>query len=461
MNVLLVVYDNGSYIHWFPQGLAYIVSALELDGHRVTIWPQDIHHLPADALTAKLDDTHYDVVGVSACGGYWQYRQLMALSAAVASARRRPYYVLGGHGPAADPAYFLRKTDADACVIGEGEDTAVELLPALGNSAALRRVFGIAWRDGDEVVVNPRRPVRADVDSLPWPSYDAFDCTHYRLLRFPRCEPSDFCMPVLSARGCTFRCTFCFRLDPGYRPRAAAAIVDELRWLQAMYGITYFAFSDELLMSSEARTMELCAAFRSSGLRFRWCANGRLNYATQPVLAAMRDAGCVFINYGIEALDDEVLRRMEKHLTVDEIETGVARTLEAGISPGLNIIWGNLGDTRETLERGVQFLLRHDDCAQLRTIRPVTPYPGTKLYQTAIERGLLIDCADFYKRRHRNSDLLTVNFTDLSDAEFHAALAGANARLIRNHYAKRCQGTLDAATRLYSGDVAFRGFRQS
>ena len=458
MRILLVVYDNGSHIHWFPQGLAYIAAALRGAGHEVHVFSQDIDHAPPESLTARLDECHYDAVGVSACGGYWQYRQLLAIATAVRAARERVPLVLGGHGPAADPAYFLSVTDADAVVVGEGEDTAVHLFPALGDSARLATVRGAVWRDGERVIENPRRQVRADVDSLPLPAFDLFDVRHYRLLRFPRCEPTDFAMPVLSSRGCPFRCTFCFRLDPGYRARSPESIVAELRQLQAQYGITYFAFSDELLMQSEARAFALCEAFRSSGLRFRWCCNGRLNYATPEVLIEMHEAGCVFINYGIEALDDEVLRLMEKHLTVAEIEAGIWHTLEAGISPGLNVIWGNLGDTRETLRRGVEFLLTYDDGAQLRTIRPVTPYPGSRLYDLAIERGLLRDCADFYAR-HLNSDLCTVNFTEESDADFHRLLLDANTRLIRNYYRRQCTRTLISAEHLYAGDASFRGFR--
>ena len=80
------------------------------------------------------------------------------------------------------------------------------------------------------------------------------------------------------------------------------------------------------------------------------------------------------------------------------------------------------------LQKGVDFLLKYDDHAQLRTIRPVTPYPGSPLYYYAIEKGLLKDCADFYENKHTNSDLLSVNFTGLSNKEFHHLLFEAGYR---------------------------------
>jgi anaerobic magnesium-protoporphyrin IX monomethyl ester cyclase len=440
MKVLIVVYDNASYISWFPQGAAAIAAALRGAGHEVDIFSQDINHDSPEGLTFFLNATNFDAVCIGACGGYWQHQKLIELSRAVRAAQRRVPLILGCHGPSSDPEYFMRLTDADAVVVGEGEDALNELL-------GRQCISGVV-----------RHAVRADVDSLPPPAYDLFDIGYYRLIRAPRCEPTDFCLPMLSGRGCPYRCTFCYRIDPGFRPRSPAAIVNEMYLLRNAYGITYFMFSDELLMSSETRTLAVCDAIVSSGLRCKWSCQGRLNFARPDVLAAMRVAGCVYINYGVEALDDGVLAAMDKRLTVAEIEAGVAHTLESGISPGLNVIWGNLGDTRETLQRGVDFLLKHDDGAQLRTIRPVTPYPGSQLFTTAVSRGMLRDTEDFY-RRHVNSDLLTVNFTAETDADFHALLRAANAKLVRNYYHRQCANTLRAAERLYSGDASFRGFR--
>jgi anaerobic magnesium-protoporphyrin IX monomethyl ester cyclase len=136
--------------------------------------------------------------------------------------------------------------------------------------------------------------------------------------------------------------------------------------------------------------------------------------------------------------------------------------LESGISPGFNIIFGNIGETAESLKLGVDFLLKYDDHAQLRTIRPVTPYPGSPLYYYAIENGLLKDCQDFYENKHMNSDLLSVNFTNLTDEEFHKILFEANKTLINHYYSAKLQTTLRSAEKLYlEKNVSFRGFRQT
>jgi len=215
-------------------------------------------------------------------------------------------------------------------------------------------------------------------------------------------------------------------------------------------------------MSSVKRTVSLCEDILKSNLKIKWNCNGRLNYATAKVLRLMKRAGCVFINYGIEAMDDDVLAKMDKNLTTSQIIEGIEATLKSGISPGFNIIFGNIGDTAETLRKGVEFLLKYDDGAQMRTIRPVTPYPGSPLFYHAIERGLLRDCRDFYENKHVNSDLLSVNFTEMSDEEFYRCLFMANQALMQNYFDKKKASFISQAERLYfAKDVGFRGFRQT
>lgn len=461
MRVLLVVYDNDSYISWFPQGIAYLASALRQNGHDVVIYNQDIYHWPEPHLTSLLDNEYFDAVGVSVIAGYYQYRKLLKISDAINASRKRPFYMLGGHGPAPEPEYFLKKTGADLIAIGEGEITIVEIMEALEKKRAFSSIKGVAYLERDRVVKTEPRPLIDNIDEIDFPAWDLFPMDHYTLLRsFPHIENRDRNLPVLSGRGCTFTCNFCYRMDKGFRPRSVESILEEIRILSKRYNVTSIEFSDELLMSSEQRTIEICEGILKSGLRFKWGCNGRLNYAKPKVLQLMKKSGCVFINYGIESLDQNALNAMKKALTVKMIHEGIQNTLDAGISPGYNIIFGNIGETQESLQKGVDFLMQYDDHSQLRTIRPVTPYPGSPLYYYAIEKGLLKDVEDFYERKHLNSDMLAVNFTNMTDDEFHLALFKANEKLIDAYYATAKEKTIARAKKLYlEKDVTFRGFR--
>jgi len=183
------------------------------------------------------------------------------------------------------------------------------------------------------------------------------------------------------------------------------------------------------------------------------------------LLQLMKDSGCVFINYGIESMDQKVLNNMKKGLRPEMIIKGVEDTLKVGISPGLNFIFGNKGDNKKTIKSTVDFLLKYDDFAQKRTIRPVTPYPGSPLYYDAIKMGLLDKdnpAEDFYEKKHLNSDLICCNFTELSDEEFYECLRWANRTLMKNYYDKQRDGTLEQIDYLYKEkDVTFRGFRHN
>jgi len=462
MKVLLVVYDNDSFIHWFPLGLGYIAAALRNAGHEVEIYSQDQHHYPDSHLTEYLNANHFDMVGVSIVAGYYQYRKLLKISEAINASVDRPFYVIGGHGPAPVPDFFLRKTLADAVVIGEGEITGVELLDALANKKDLASVKGIAFRrDGKTIITEPRELIK-NIDTIAFPAWDLFPMDYYSLLRMPHIRNVDRCIPAISGRGCTFKCNFCYRMDEGMRVRSPENVVEEILQLKRNYQATYIAFGDELTMVSKERTIKLCEAFIRANLDIRWTCNGRLNYATPDVLKVMKDAGCVFINYGIECMDDRILKVMHKNLTTDQIIRGIEATLASGISPGYNFIFGNIGEDEETLQKGVDFLLKYDDHSQLRTIRPVTPYPGAPLFDYAIEHGLLKDAEDFYENKHVNSDLLSVNFTKLTDDQFHQALYQANKTLLENYYNHQRDRALATAKKLYlERDASFRGFRQT
>ena len=460
MRVLFIVYDNESYISEFPIGIAQLTAVLEKHGYEVDIYHQDIHHYPESHLLELLNKVRYDFVGLSFIGGYWQFKKALAISAVINAAKMRPFYCLGGHGPSPEPEYFLKKMQADAICIGEGDETILDLLDALATKRSLSGVKGIAWREGDSVQVNDRRPLIKDIDALPFPAYHRFPMEVYRLLRMPHSTNTDFVGCILSGRGCPFKCNFCYRMDTGFRPRSNETILEEMLLLNREYGINYFAFYDELLMSSEKRVVSLCEDFIRSGIRFKWECNGRLNYATPEVLKIMKRSGCVFINYGIECMDDEILHVMHKKLTTRQIISGIEATLAEGISPGFNVIFGNIGENRRTLSQGVEFLLKYDDGSQRRTIRPVTPYPGSELYYKAIRKGLLEGCADFYERLHTNSDLLSVNFTELSDEEFYDALFDANKILLDNYNVRVSKKIDEDLHELYiNRNASFRGFR--
>lgn len=465
LRVLFVVYDNGSYDHVFPMGIGALSAVLKKEGHQYEFWNQDMHHYDDDKLRVHLNNNKYDVVILSLIAGYYQYQKMKSLSKAINESKQRPIYLMGGYGPTPEPEFFLKKSGCDIVCLGEGEITLPKLLSAIENKTSFENVPGIAWLENNKLKQTPRAHLIHDLDSLPPIPYEDFPMHYYRMLRMPKVRATDFCFPLMSARGCSFKCTFCYRMDPGYRIRTPEPLLDEVERLYKDYGINYIAFQDDLLMSSVEHTEAVCLEFLKRDLPVRWNCNGRLNYCSEELLQLMKDAGCHFINYGIESMDQKVLNNMKKGLRPEIIEKGIQDTLKVGISPGLNFIFGNIGDTRQTLEKSVNFLLKYDDFAQKRTIRPVTPYPGSPLYYEAIKRGLLDKnnpAEDFYETKHLNSDLIACNFTELSDKEFYESLKWANKTLMKNYFDSQKESTLCQIENLYdTKDASFRGFRHS
>jgi len=465
LRVLFVVYDNGSYDHVFPMGIGALSAVLKKEGHQYEFWNQDMHHYDDDKLRIHLNNNKYDVVILSLIAGYYQYQKMKSLSKAINESKQRPIYLMGGYGPTPEPEFFLKKSGCDIVCLGEGEITLPKLLSAIESKTSFEDVPGIAWLENNKLKQTPRAHLIHDLDSLTPIPYEDFPMHYYRMLRMPKVRATDFCFPLMSARGCSFKCTFCYRMDPGYRIRTPEPLLDEVEKLYKDYGINYIAFQDDLLMSSVEHTEAVCLEFLKRDLPVRWNCNGRLNYCSEELLQLMKDAGCHFINYGIESMDQKVLNNMKKGLRPEIIEKGIQDTLKVGISPGLNFIFGNIGDTRETLEKSVNFLLKYDDFAQKRTIRPVTPYPGSPLYYEAIKRGLLDKnnpAEDFYETKHLNSDLIACNFTELSDEEFYESLKWANKTLMKNYFDSQRESTLCQIENLYDAkDASFRGFRHS
>jgi len=463
LKVLLIAYDNGSHISEFPLALGYLGAALEKAGHQVTIYNADIYHYSAKHLTNYLDKNNFELVGLSSISGYWQWKKVKEISQAVNKSKMRNYflYVLGGHMFTPEPEYFLKLTGADVVCLGEGEETIVDLCND-NKHDLMTEIDDIAFLNNNKLVKTKERKTVKDLDKISFPAWHLFPMEHYTLAPYPNSKHTDRTFPVLASRGCSFHCNFCYRMIPGIRFRSPENIVAEIKELKDKYHITYIAFYDELLMASPKRTTEICNAIIEADLDIKWCCDGRLNFAKHEVLQLMKKAGCTFINYGIESYDNEVLKNMNKQLTISQIDVGLANTINEGISPGINIIFGNYGDTEVTLLKGVKLILQYTDYSQLRTVRPVCPYPGSQLYYDAIRDGKLKDIKDFYENKHINSDLITVNFTNMSDKEFYDLLYYYNKRLIIDYLNKQTKSYENIMKKVYfDQDASFRGFRQT
>ena len=462
MRILFVIYDNESARNMIPLGSLYVAGYLKKHGYEdIEFYSQDIYHYPENHLTEYLSKNKFDVIGIGFVAGYFQHKKILSICNAINVSKNRPFVVLGGHGPTPIPEFYIKATGADAVVMGEGEIPFLNLVKALERGAPLDGVKGIAFRKGNDVVVNERESPIKDLESIPMPYYDPLPIEYYVNAKLFQMKPTDRMISMLTGRGCNYECNFCQRLEKGIRLRPIGAVVEEIKKYIHDYRISFIVFWDELFMISEKRVMDFAEAVLKENIKINYWCTGRLNVVNEKIAKAMKRSGCKYIDYGIEQFDNDALKAMNKRLTEEEIVRGIQITQKEGIYVAFNIIFGNIGDNSKTLQKSLSLLRKYNDYGQLRTIRPVTPYPGSALYYEAIKRGLLTGPEDFY-RRHRNVELLTVNFSDMPDDEFHKLLYNANKEIIEDYFDHNKKATIDDFKKVYfEKDFSFRGARHT
>ena len=457
MKFLFIIHPNKQKVNVFPLGPAYLGAVLREKGHEVTMYCMDVFHYTPEELKKYLEENKFDVVGMGFMAARLDF--VLECAKAINSIKNKPIFIIGGPGPTPIPEYCLKKLQADITILGEGEIILPDVLDTIENNKPLSEIKGIAYREGDKVYINERREPVKDIDTLPLPAWDLFPIEKYVDYQIPGSLPTDRVMAILSSRGCPYRCNFCYRLEKGVRLRSIDSLVEEMKVLHNKYRITCFHFMDELVMVTAKRTIEICNAIMKAGLKIKFVINGRLNIVNEEVLNVLKKAGCTFVNYGVESYDQKVLNLMKKDLTIEQIDKGLDITIKQGIGVGINIIFGNIGDTKETLQKGVELIRKYYKYDRCRTIRPVTPYPGSDLYDYAIKKGLLKGPEDFFEK-NKNSDALTVNFTNMSDEEFYKVLFEVNKEMSRKYYNKFADDIEEAFKKLYfEGDYSFRGAR--
>jgi len=455
--VLFIIHDVYQEDNDLPLGPAYMAAVLKRNGVDVKVYCQDVFHYTNEELAAFLQKKEFDLIGVGFLAARFK-ETVLDLCATINKHKKNAWLVLGGHGPSPIPEYVLKTTQADIVAIGEAEETIIELLKCKLEGGDLSKIKGIAYRKDGEVKINERREPIKNLDSIPFPEWSLFPMEKYTTCQVPpRASPREKCLAILTSRGCLYRCNFCYRMEKSVRIRSIENVIEEMKILNERYGVTYFNMQDELFVLSNKRMFKFLDALNENGLKIKYQCNARTNIFDEELAECLKESGCQFLNFGLESMDQKVLDLMNKKNTVEQNIRAVEIAKKAGIGYGLNFIWGNKGDTEKSLRGAVEAIKKYNLYDQVRTIRPVTPYPGCDLYYEAIERGLLSGPEDFFNK-FKNSDLLTVNFTDMPNDRFYKLLFEANKELILDHYT-HTTGNIDVAHVLINDfyDLYFRG----
>lgn len=296
--------------------------------------------------------------------------------------------VVGGPHVSAVPVETMERFAIfDYAVIGEGEETLLDLLLALSGEKTLAAVPGIAWRDEAGVKLNPRRSFLRNLDALPRPAWDLLE-------GFPqRFSPPVFktrklpAASLVTSRGCPNQCIFCDRSVFGASCHAFSAdyVVTMMVELYEKFGVREFSFEDDTFITFKQRLVEICQRLIELKLDISWSCLGRVNHVTAENLRLMRRAGCWQISFGVESGSQTILETIHKKVTLEQISRALQMSRDAGLLNKGFFIVGHPGETRETLRMTRDFALNNalDDIS----VTMLTPFPGTELQARAAEFG--------------------------------------------------------------------------
>lgn len=377
-----------------PLGLAYVARHLLDAGHRVEIVDLNLTGFNTLRISRTLKRFTPDVVGISAHTE--TYPNAEKLAALVKECSPRTTVMLGGPHASILPAKALENADIDYVVVGEGEQTAVELLTALEAGApaeALRSIRGLGFVEDGAPVLNPARSP-LDAAELRRPARHLLSLEFY-----------EDAHNVLTARGgCPYRCPFCSasHLWGGKRrPRPPEHIMAEVEDMVRTYGARHVFFVDDILTLDRGwldRLLSLLAE-RPEGLT--WGCATRVNLVDEDLLGRMATVGCTGIQYGIESGAQSILDSV-KSIKKEDALNAVQWATAAGISASCSFMVPFPEDTEETLAETLEFMRVLKSAGGKLLMSFTTPYPGTMFAEKADELGLRIVTNDWtlYDAKH-------------------------------------------------------------
>jgi radical SAM superfamily enzyme YgiQ (UPF0313 family) len=400
-----------------PLGLAYLCATLESAGHRVhavdgigervdqfieeegylfqglTI-QETVERIPAET----------DLIGVS-CMFSQDWPFCRELIRAIRMRFPSTPIVAGGEHITALPEYSLRDCDElDICVLGEGEETIVELANHVGHWDHLLEVNGIAYIEAGQFKQTAPRQRIQEVDDVPLPAWDYFPMEEYLGSRNAHGVYLGRSMGILATRGCPYKCTFCSNpvmYGKLWIHRSPEKVVDEIEHYVKKYQATNIDFYDLTMIIKKSWILEFCRLLEARGLKITWQlpTGTRSEVIDDEVSAALYRTGCRNVTYAPESGSVETLKLIKKQVDLDKLTTSARAAIRNNIHVKVNLIIGFPHETRKHVLATVWFAWKlawlgvHDAAIFL-----FSPYPGSKLFDELREESKIGELNEDYFR---------------------------------------------------------------
>ncbi|HOI19085.1 MAG TPA: radical SAM protein [Candidatus Woesearchaeota archaeon] len=427
MKILMIVpkyciEETKFYGYPFPVGIGYIVSVVKksnFDLHSI-----NLNHFDKKVETVisdELDRNKYDVVmtGNNSMG----YKITKRIIEVVKNHKTAPIFILGGAIITTEPEFLFEDLKPDIGVIGEGEETVVEVLKELekGNRYNLHNIKGIIFREKEtnKIFKTEPRQVIQNIDLIPFPDFEELGYLEFLenlnsstdFCSNPFDSPKVYC--ISCSRSCPFQCTFCYH-DNSYRQRSLDNIFQELEMAVKKYKINSIRTYDDCFSINKERLIEFCNRMielkSKIDWELKWSCQMTVHSAELETLKLMKEAGCNVIGFGFESYSPAVLKSMKKPITPKMIDTALKNTIQAKIALGANFIFGDVAETKETAKETLDYWIK--ECKGQVGLSFIQPYTGSAIYYHCINKGIIKDKLDFVRNKMTTGIAMWYNMTD-------------------------------------------------
>lgn len=368
-----------------PLGLGYLMSIARKLGFDYEFYDED-HHSKFLRLDDLLEQFNPDLYVVTCMTP--QYSEMQRKVRGFKHRRSDAVVIVGGPHPSALPVETLKENpEIDFVCKGEGERTFEEFLSCLHGNADFSSVNGLYYRKDGEIKSAPPRILipASDLDKfcVDWESILKHGLYVQKTLYSKEPIPV---LSIITTRGCPFECTFCdegsiWERNP--RSRSVDSVIAEFEFLKSKYGVKDFNILDDTFTVNRERCAEICERLVPLDIRFRITANTKS--VNPEMLKGLKRAGCQSIAYGVESGDNEVLRRMKKNQTVDDVKYAFRITREAGIPSYALCMVGNIGEDFTSVIKTRELIEQIEPDYFSSTL--MTPYPGSRNYADCLKNG--------------------------------------------------------------------------
>ncbi len=352
-----------------PLSLAWVAAIAEKAGHKVILIDARTLQLSKEETLRLLRDFKPDAMGFMMTT--YMFRDTLEWIRYLKSHLSVPV-IVGGYNLRVYPKESLAFPEIDFGIVEHAYYTLPALLAELEKkSPDFNNVPGLVYKKDGEIIVT-EHPLKIDFDQFPNPARHLLPNELYA--EFPT-ERRNFTVMVTSL-GCPRGCTFCEAGRTAYNPRSPQTVIREMEECCERYGIREIDIFDYDFTALRSRTLEICRLIQDRGLDVSWACRSRIDNVDLEVLCEMKKAGCNRIYFGIESGDPEILKAVDKNVSLEQVKTTLKNCRTVGIRTLGFFLIGAPGDTRETVQKTVRFAKSLDlDYVQFsKTLaKPLTP----------------------------------------------------------------------------------------